>query len=265
MKALLERGLMSLVNLWFALLPRSRPSRQTLLDCKIISHRGEHDNRRVLENTLAAFSVPAEAGCWGLEFDVRWTKDLQPMVVHDTDTQRVFGIDVVIAEVTLTELRQRIPEIPTLQEVVDGFGGRQHLMVELKCDELGHIEERAARLQEVFAALAPATDYHFLALQPDLFELVEFAGNPACLPVAELNVGEMSRVVMARGFGGVCGQYLLLSGKLIERHHRRGQQLGSGFAASRNGLYRELNRGVDWIFTNHALRLEAIRQQALRQ
>jgi glycerophosphoryl diester phosphodiesterase len=172
---------------------------------------------------------------------------------------------VVIAEVTLAELRQCIPEIPTLQEVVDRFGGRQHLMVELKRDEQGAVAERAARLHDIFAALVPASDYHFLALQPELFELVEFAGDPACLPVAELNVGEMSRVVLARGFGGVCGQYLLLSGKLIERHHRRGQQLGSGFAASRNGLYRELNRGVDWIFTNHALRLEAIRQQALRQ
>ena len=60
-------------------------------------------------------------------------------------------------------------------------------------------------------------------------------------------------------------QDLLLSGKLIERHHRHGQQLGSGFAASRYGLYRELNRGVDWVFTNDALRLESIRQQALRQ
>jgi hypothetical protein len=60
-------------------------------------------------------------------------------------------------------------------------------------------------------------------------------------------------------------QYLLLSAKLIRQHHQRGQKLGCGFASSRNCLYREINRGVDWIFTNHALRLEAIRRRASRK
>ena len=260
----LERGLMGLLNLWFALLPRRQPARAVLQDCKIISHRGEHDNRRIRENTLAAFNAPAEAGCWGLEFDVRWTRDLQPVVMHDADAQRVFGSDLVIAEVSLRELQQRIPEIPTLREVVERHGGRQHLMVELKCDELGHTEERATRLQEVFAALQPVVDYHFLALQPELFSLAGFAGERAWVPVAEFNVGEISRAAAARDYGGVCGQYLLITAALIERHHAYGQQLGTGFAASRFGLFRELNRGVDWIFTNHALRLEAIRRQLLR-
>jgi glycerophosphoryl diester phosphodiesterase len=256
---------MALVNLYFMSIPRRRPRRQALLDCKIISHRGEHDNRRVRENTLAAFTAPAEAGCWGLEFDVRWTRDLQPVVIHDVDAERVFGIDLVVAEVSLQELQQRIPEVPTLAQVVARFGGRQHLMVELKRDTRGSEATRAARLQEIFAALEPSTDFHFLALQPALFELVEFAGPRACVAVAEFNVGELSRVALQRDFGGVCAHYLLLSRKLIRRHHRRGQKLGSGFASSRYGLYREINRGVDWIFSNNALRLQAIRQQLLRE
>jgi glycerophosphoryl diester phosphodiesterase len=260
----LERALMGLLNLWFALLPRRQPAREVLQDCKIISHRGEHDNRRVRENTLAAFDASAEAGCWGLELDVRWTRDLQPVVMHDADAQRVFGSDLVIAEVSLRELQQRIPEIPTLRQIVERFGGRQHLMVELKRDELGHTEERAACLQEVFAALQPVTDYHFLALQPEMFNLAGFTGERAWVPVAEFNVGEISRVAAAHDYGGVCGQYLLITAALIERHHACGQQLGTGFAASRFSLFRELNRGVDWIFTNHALRLEAIRRQLLR-
>ena len=37
------------------------------------------------------------------------------------------------------------------------------------------------------------------------------------------------------------------------------------FIGSRFCLYRELNRGVDWIFTNHALKLEAIRQELLQR
>ncbi|MCG6890269.1 MAG: glycerophosphodiester phosphodiesterase [Gammaproteobacteria bacterium] len=260
----LQRALLMLVDLGIMFIPRRRPLRAALVDCKIISHRGEHDNRRVRENTLAAFASAAEAGCWGLEFDVRWTQDLQPVVFHDLNAHRVFGIDLVISKVSLAQLQQRIPEIPTLEEVVDRFAGKLHLMVELKRDHLASYAHRSERLREIFAALEPATDYHFLALQAELFDLVEFAGARACLPVAEFNIAELSRIASQRGYAGVCAQYLLLSRALISRHHRQGQQLGSGFAASKFGLFREINRGVDWIFTNHAVRLQAIRREMLR-
>jgi len=260
----LQRALLILVDLGFMFIPRRRPPRAALADCKIISHRGEHDNRRLRENTLAAFTSAAEAGCWGIEFDVRWTQDLQPVVFHDVNAHRVFGVDLVISQVSLAQLQQRIPEIPTLEEVVDRFAGRLHLMVELKRDHLASHAHRSERLREIFAALGPATDYHFLALQAELFDLVEFAGVRACLPVAEFNIAELSRIASQRGYAGVCAQYLLLSRALISRHHRQGQQLGSGFAASKYGLFREINRGVDWIFTNHAVRLQAIRREMLR-
>jgi glycerophosphoryl diester phosphodiesterase len=260
----LQRALLLLVDSGFRFIPQRRPSRAALVDCKIISHRGEHDNRRVRENTLAAFTSAAEAGCWGLEFDVRWTQDLYPVVFHDVNAQRVFDIDLDISQVSLAQLQQRIPEIPTLREVVDRFASRQHLMVELKRDHLASYPLRAERLREIFAALEPATDYHFLALQAELFELVEFAGPRACLPVAEFNVTELSRVATQRGYAGVCAQYLLLNRALISRHHRQGQQVGSGFAASKFALFREINRGVDWVFSNHAVQLQLIRRELLR-
>jgi len=260
----MEQVAQKLADIWFLLIPRRRPSRQALQDCKIISHRGEHDNRQVKENTLAAFARVAEAGGWGIEFDVRWTRDLQPVVIHDSSTARVFGIDLEVASVDLRELQQQVPEIPTLEEVVARFGGNTHLMVELKCDELGAVADRAARLEAIFATLTAAEDYHFLALQFDLFKLVEFDGGKACLPVAELNLDNFSHDALTRELGGVCGQYLLLNQGLIRRHHREGQKLGTGFIESRFCLYRELNRGVDWVFTNHALKLEAIRQGLLK-
>ena len=197
-----------LVDTWFLLLPCRRPSLQVIQNCKIISHRGEHDNRQVRENTMAAFAPVAAAGGWGIELDVRWTRDLQPVVIHDSNAARVFGIDLEVAAVDLHELQQQVPEIPTLEEVVARFGGNTHLMVELKRDELGAVADRVDRLREIFAGLIAGEDYHFLALQIDLFELAEFAGDQACLPVAELNLGAFSREVLTRDMAGVCGQYL---------------------------------------------------------
>ena len=254
-----------LADIWFLSVPRRRPSLQALRDCKIISHRGEHDNRQIRENTMAAFARISAAGGWGIEFDVRWTQDLQPVVIHDASTARVFGIDLEVSAVSLLELQQQVPEIPTLEEVVACFGGNTHLMVELKRDELGSVASRAGRLQEIFATLDAEVDYHFLALQLDQFKLVEFAGDKACLPVAELNVGDFSREVLSSDWAGLCGQYLLLNQALLQRHQHRGQKMGTGFIASRFSLYRELNRGVDWIFTNHALKLCAIRRELLKQ
>lgn len=261
----LERVLLSLLNLCIQVIPRRQPSAEKLKDCKIISHRGEHDNRRVRENTMAAFTAAAEAGCWGLEFDLRWTQDLQPVVFHDLNTKRVFAIDLVVSQVSLVQLQQRIPEIPTLKEVVECFGGRQHLMIELKRDDLGAYAARAQCLNEILSSLEPESDYHFLALQTGLYDLVEFAGLQARVPVAQLNTRVLSRAALQRGYGGVCAQYLLITNKMIEQHHLHGQQVGSGFASSKYGLFREVNRGVDWIFTNDALRLEAIRRDLLRE
>jgi len=253
-----------ITDLLFMFLPRRRPSPQALAGCKIISHRGEHDNLRVKENTLAAFSRVETAGIWGIEFDVRWTSDLQPVVIHDTNTGRVFGIDLVVAETNLQELQRQIPDIPTLAAVVERFGGKTHLMAELKRDELGADEIKAESLRDIFSLLESGLDYHFLALQMELFKPVEFAGRNAQLLVAALRVKYFSQQVISGGLGGLCGQYLLLTGKLIRNHHAQGQQLGTGFPGSRFCLYRELNRGVDWIFTNRAIKLEALRQQLSR-
>jgi len=253
------------VDLCLMLWPRRRPSRDALERCRIVSHRGEHDDRERRENTLAAFAAAADAGSWGIECDVRWTRDLHPVVIHDPDTARVFGTPVEIAAVELDELRRRVPEVPRLEELVEAFGGRQHLMVELKADSLDQARRKSERLAEIFAGLEPVRDYHFLALQATALEPAGFAGARACLLVAELNTAQLSREVCRQGYGGLCGHYLLIGKRLLQRHRARGQRIGTGFAASRFCFYREVNRGIDWIFTNRARKLAAIRERLLRR
>lgn len=257
-------SLQLLVDWLYMSLPRKRPSLQALQNCKLVSHRGEHDNRQVRENTLAAFTRVQEAGVWGIELDVRWTRDLEPVVLHDPDTRRVFRVDLEVAEVDLEELRHRVPEVPTLAEIIDRFGGQMHLMVELKADQINAHVKKRERMQALFASLQPVNDFHFLALAPELFNLVDFAGSEACLPVAEYNVAQISQKAETGQQAGISGHYLLLGKRVLERHQALQQRVGTGFPASRYCFYRELNRGVDWIFTNHALKLAGIRRELLR-
>lgn len=259
----LERAAQRIADVVYALWPRRRPSAAALAKCMIVSHRGEHDNEAVLENTLPAFELAAAGGVDSIEFDLRWTADLEPVVVHDPDARRVFGLDLVIAETRFDELRARLPEIPTLAEIVDRFGCRLHLMIELKRDGLGAHAARRERLEGILGKLCPGEDFHILALAPELFEAADFVARRFCMPVAELNPDSISRHTLAHDYAGMSGHYLLLSTPLIRRHLERGQRIGTGYIASRLCLYRELNRGVSWIFSNRASRLASIRRELL--
>jgi glycerophosphoryl diester phosphodiesterase len=78
-------------------------------------------------------------------------------------------------------------------------------------------------------------------------------------------MGRFSRLATAAGWGGIAGHYLLATDKIISRHHGGGQRVGTGFADSRRCLFREVARGVDWIFSNRAARMQAICGRARHQ
>ena len=98
-----EKRLLQSIDLFYAKWPQPPPHKDRLKHCKIISHRGEHDNKDIFENTLSAFDQARDAGVGGIEFDLRWTKDLHPVVFHDTHLQRVFGSEVELNQVTLDD------------------------------------------------------------------------------------------------------------------------------------------------------------------
>lgn len=254
----LRRVAIAAVDHWMAIVPRPQPSRAQLETCRIVSHRGEHDNKVVLENTMRAFEAASTAGAWGIEADIRWTADMVPVIIHDPDTKRVFEKNITIAETTCAELRNAVPEIPTLAQLVDRLGGKTHLMLEIKADPFPRIERQKEILCEHLSALQAEKDYHFLSLDPALFELFEIRPSRCCLGVAEENVSALSDGVVSGGYGGLTGHYMLLGDGIKERHAGAGQQIGTGFIRSRNCLYREINRGVEWIFTNDAVKLQRI-------
>lgn len=253
----LKKKLLGMIDAFYAVWPQPHPGRESLQNSKIVSHRGEHDNVAVLENTLAAFERACAGGVWGIEFDVRWTHDLQPVVFHDRDCRRLYGDALLISQISLAGLKAAFPLIPSLSEVIDAFGKKIHLMVEIKQEPYPDPGRQKKVLRELFSSLRPQEDYHFMALQPEMFHAVDFVPRAACVPIAELNIRSLSPVVLGNPYGGLAGQYLLFTDRLIRKHKRVGQQIGTGYVGSRNALYRELNRGVDWVFSNNALEIQS--------
>lgn len=258
----IDDHLQRLADKFFARRPQPGPEPSKLARGRIIAHRGIHDNRTVLENTLPAFARAASAGVWGIELDVRWTRDLVPVVVHDPDLTRLHGLDLHIRAATHAQLKGRCPAVPSLADVVARFGGRLHLMIEVKelpATGKGGLCDILAR---ELADVSPVRDYHLMSLDAKILEQLHPFPPKARVAIAYYWPGALSRRAAAASWGGLCAHYLLMPPYLIRKHHRRGQSIGTGYIASRNSLFRELNRGVDWIFSNQADRIQAFLNEA---
>ncbi len=259
----IEHIYIRLVDAIFARLPQPRPSTARLKGSKIISHRGEHDGVHVKENTMPAFEQALAGGLWGIEFDVRWTKDLIPVVVHDADLYRVFGINEQVEGLSFSRLRQMAPAVPALSEVARRFGGRLHLMIEIKDNHWPDPSWQSKTLMEALYPLVPVADFHLMALKPDVFGRISGFPAASLLAIANHHPANHSRTVIENHWGGVCAHYSLTRRSVIEKMHQRHGKFGTGYPASRNVLFREINRGADFIFSNNACELMAILRKEL--
>jgi len=102
------------------------------------AHRGLHcKDQKTPENSLIAFAAAKEHG-YGVELDVRLTKDMQIVVFHDDDLMRVCGVDKPVNSLDYSELNGLTlfdtgERIPLLSEALEVLGDTP-LIVELKSD-----------------------------------------------------------------------------------------------------------------------------------
>ena len=83
---------------------------------KVVAHRGYA--AKYLENTLEALSEAVKAGATMVEFDVQFTKDLTPIMLHDDNFKRTMGLDLSVFEITQRELQDKL-ELKQISEVED--------------------------------------------------------------------------------------------------------------------------------------------------
>lgn len=125
----------------------------------MLGHRGAR-LPQLPENTFAAFDLALRAGCDGFEFDVRCTGDGKLVVVHDA---RLCSLSV--ARSNYAELQQRWQEravprlslsqrrsltqeqlaLANLPDVLQRYGARAFLDIELKVEGLEEVALRALR------------------------------------------------------------------------------------------------------------------------
>ncbi len=159
---------------------------------------------------------------------------------------------------------EHVPQIPVLEEVIERYGKQVHLMIELKSERFPWVPDQLERLRQLLGPLVPVNEFHVLASDAELLEAIEFVPSAARLALASTDTRRKSRLALARNYGGLLGHYALLSTALVRQHTSAGQQVGTGFVGSRNCYFREVNRGVRWIFTNRCAQLARLRRHIIR-
>lgn len=123
--------------------------RKWLNDYKIrlFAHRGLFDNHEgIPENSLAAFRRAADYG-YGIELDVRLTKDNVPILMHDAKTDRmvrdergdrVIGLttDYTLEQMKRFHLLDTEEPVPTLAEALELINGKVPVIVEIKSEDM---------------------------------------------------------------------------------------------------------------------------------
>lgn len=241
-----------------SIIPRKNPTLDKLNKAKIIAHRGCFNNKDILENTLSAFRASRTHGAYGIEFDIRWTKDHIPIVHHDISTVRIFNQDINISSLTFNELRERFPLIPSLAEVVSEFGKVLHLFIELKIEDFPDIETKRNNLKNILVGLTPGEDYHIFSLYPEVLLEFQIIDKKHLLSISTTNPKKISIQTKELELGGFTGHYLLLTNKYLKAHRELNHKIGTGFPRNKSSLIREIEREVDFIFTNHAKKLVII-------
>lgn len=110
-------------------------------DYRYVAHRGLFDNKnKIPENSLLAFSEAIEKG-YAIEFDVHLTKDLNIVVYHDSNLEKLTGLNKEIEACTLNELKQlKLLDtnllIPTLDELLELVDAKVPLLIEIKNEKI---------------------------------------------------------------------------------------------------------------------------------
>lgn len=153
-----------------------------------IAHRGLHDNKNVVENSISAIQLTIQEK-ENIEIDVQKTKDNIVVVYHDENLLRLTGLDKKVSELNYNELKElkllnTEEYIPTLKEVLEVVAGQVGLLIEIKNEELvGELENLV---------------YEELKDYEGEFAIQAF--NPFVLEWFKLNANEIKRGQLAGGY-----------------------------------------------------------------
>jgi glycerophosphoryl diester phosphodiesterase len=193
--AFLLLALLSILSfVWLIAPARPVPSMKKMIAGHKYAHRGLFDNAGPApENSMKAFETAIEAG-YGIELDIRLTKDGKIVVFHDDTLARVCGLKQNVDALTLAELKElrllgTAESIPEFGEFLSLVKERVPLLVEFKTGLPGVSRIKAKELCEAAMALLDAYSGPFVIESFDYMILSWFRAHRPTVMRGQLGMG----------------------------------------------------------------------------
>ena len=227
----------------------------------VIAHRGA--SGELPENTLPAYELALAQGSDMIEIDLHTTRDGAIVITHDEELEGLGGSGEV-ADATLKEIRRLDAgggeAVPTLEEVLDAFGGRIPFNLELKRGSRAEYPGmEAAAVEEVVGRGLLEETLFSSFFDPVLRELREISPEAriALLVSPKFPQGAIERAQKI-GAEALNPERTLVNRELVESAHGEGLAVYVFTVDDAEEMGWLLDLGVDGLFTNHPSRLRAI-------
>jgi glycerophosphoryl diester phosphodiesterase len=232
----------------------------------VIAHRGSSGERP--ENTFPAFERAIEQSADMIETDLHLSRDGIVVIHHDAELERL-GEQGEIRDRTASELAAMnaapgvslAEKMPTLLELLDGFGERMQFNLELK---VGLNDLAYEGLEDIVVSAVEARGLMPRMLFSSFYDavLARLRARSAAARIALL-VSPRAPVAIFERAAGVLAEAInpdvrLVTQKLVEEAHAAGLRVYPYTANESAEMARLLDCGVDGIITNHPARLHAL-------
>jgi glycerophosphoryl diester phosphodiesterase len=232
----------------------------------IIAHRGASGHAP--ENTLGAFSRAVELGAGFIETDLRLSRDLQFVAIHDGTLERTTNGRGAVSDCTLAELRQldagqwfdrgyRGERIPELEEIL-AFGHKHDVVfyLEIKYDAAwGMHHALVAALRNAESAART------VVLSSDPATLVALRRLDSSIMMgllAEEGKPDFVKASLDAGARQMCLRSTLVTPDLVQQAHQSDLHVIAWTVNSADEMRSMMTTGVDGIMTDFPDRLRAV-------
>jgi glycerophosphoryl diester phosphodiesterase len=200
----------------------------------LLGHRGARASAGVPENTFASFDLALQHGCGGFEFDVRLAACGKALVCHDP---KVGKITVARAQAT------QLPQLPRLSQVLQRYGQRAFLDIELKVEDLE---------SKVLAALheyPPRQGYVVSSFLPEVVMEMEARNASVSIGIICENPSQLARWPELP-VDYVIAHHSLVDEGLVQKVHWAGLKIFVWTVNDTESMLGFASRGVDGIISD---------------
>ncbi len=213
----------------------------------IFGHRGA--SIRAPENTLKAFDLAIKEGANGIEFDIRLSADNEIAIIHDETINRTSNSTGKVNSLTLEELQKfdfgEGEKIPALKEVLEIFGNKHWLNIEIKEEGLEQILVDLLKELKVKEKIVISS-----FLIPVLFKMKELAPEIPTGYLYEYDLDDLDGLLEEVAINGIHPIKENITKKLILEAHQKNLAVRAWTVDDTEIARKLAENGIDGIITN---------------